>query len=85
MTSALGLPPPTQPLNPSSGLGSSTELAMELQQGQYQPSPPSAGLANDSASPKNEPMHPLCFGAPHHGHFIWVTMISAPVLRFFPP
>lgn len=31
MTSAAGLPPPTRPLAPSSGLGSPTELAMKRQ------------------------------------------------------
>ena len=54
MTTAGGVHPPTLPLGPSNGLGSSIELDLKLQQGQYQPSAPSAGLVNDSASPKND-------------------------------
>jgi hypothetical protein len=53
MTSTAGLPLPTQPLAPSGGLGSSTELSMKWQRRLSDSirlaHPASAGLANDSA------------------------------------
>ena len=78
--------PPTQPLGPSNGLGSSSKLAMNYSKRSISLAPPSAGLANVSkTTPAKWPIHLLCFGAPHRGHCIWMTVIPAPVPRFFRP
>ena len=62
MTGALGLPPPTQALDPSSGLGGSTELAIE---GSISLAPPQLDLRMILLPSKTTPAKYTCCALEH--------------------